>query len=37
MTMQAAVQAYYGKELSSSADLKTTACCDADAVPAWLR
>lgn len=37
MTMQAAVQAYYGQELSSSADLKTTACCDADAVPAWLR
>jgi SAM-dependent methyltransferase len=37
MTLQAAVQAYYGQELSSSADLKTTACCDADAVPAWLR
>jgi len=37
MTLQAAVQAYYGQELTSNADLKTTACCDADAVPAWLR
>lgn len=31
------VRSYYGKELSSSADLKTTACCDADAVPIWLK
>ena len=35
--MQELVQAYYGQELQSSADLKTTACCDADAVPAWLK
>jgi SAM-dependent methyltransferase len=31
------VQHYYGTELESSADLKTTACCDASAVPAWLK
>jgi arsenite methyltransferase len=31
------VRAYYGKELSSSADLKTTACCDADTMPDWLK
>lgn len=31
------VQRYYGQELRSSADLKTSACCDADAVPGWLR
>jgi len=37
MPTQAAVQAYYGQELSCTADLKTSACCDADAVPAWLR
>ena len=37
MPTQAAVQAYYGKELTGTADLKTSACCDADAVPAWLR
>jgi SAM-dependent methyltransferase len=35
--MQELVQAYYGKELTGTADLKTSACCDADAVPAWLR
>lgn len=35
--MQELVQAYYGQELHSSADLKTSACCDADAVPAWLK
>ncbi len=37
MTLQEVVQAYYGQELGSSADLKTTACCDAEAVPAWLK
>jgi SAM-dependent methyltransferase len=37
MPTQEAVQAYYGKELSGTADLKTSACCDADAVPDWLR
>jgi arsenite methyltransferase len=31
------VRAYYGQELQSSADLKTNACCDVDAVPAWLQ
>lgn len=36
-TMHAAVQDYYGKELQSSFDLKTTACCDASAVPSWLK
>ncbi|MFY9250180.1 MAG: methyltransferase domain-containing protein, partial [Vulcanococcus sp.] len=35
--MQDVVQAYYGKELQSTADLKTSACCDADAVPNWLK
>ncbi len=35
--LQEVVQAYYGQELTGTADLKTTACCDADAVPAWLR
>jgi SAM-dependent methyltransferase len=35
--MQELVQAYYGQELQSSADLRTSACCDADAVPAWLK
>ena len=36
-SIQELVQAYYGQELQSSADLKTSACCDADAVPAWLK
>ncbi|MEB3318384.1 MAG: methyltransferase domain-containing protein [Cyanobacteriota bacterium] len=31
------VRSYYGQELHSSADLKTNACCDADAVPGWLQ
>ena len=31
------VQDYYGKQLSSSADLKTTACCDATPPPAHIR
>jgi SAM-dependent methyltransferase len=35
--MQELVQAYYGQELQSSNDLKTSACCDADAVPGWLK
>lgn len=30
------VKNYYGKELQSSADLKTSACCDISAVPDWL-
>ena len=35
--MQEVVQAYYGKELQSSSDLKTSACCDTAAVPDWLK
>jgi hypothetical protein len=30
------VQAYCGRQLQHSGDLKTTACCDASLVPAWL-
>ena len=37
MPTQELVQRYYGQELQSSADLKTSACCDADAVPGWLK
>jgi SAM-dependent methyltransferase len=37
MSTQELVQAYYGQELQSSADLKTSACCDADALPGWLK
>jgi SAM-dependent methyltransferase len=35
--MEEIVQAYYGQTLQSSADLRTSACCDADAVPGWLK
>ncbi len=28
---------YYGKQLSSSADLKTSACCDVSDMPEWLK
>ena len=31
------VKDYYGKQLATSADLKTSACCDASSVPAWLK
>lgn len=31
------VKEYYGKELQSTNDLKTSACCDASLVPAWLK
>ena len=31
------VQDYYGKQLQSTADLKTSACCDASSMPAWLK
>ncbi len=31
------VKDYYGKQLQSSSDLKTTACCDASSVPNWLK
>jgi SAM-dependent methyltransferase len=35
--MHEIVQDYYGKQLQSSADLKTSACCDASAMPSWLK
>lgn len=31
------VKDYYGKQLQSSDDLKTSACCDASNVPDWLK
>ena len=31
------VQDYYGKQLQHSDDLKTSACCDASMIPAWLK
>lgn len=31
------VQDYYGRQLQSSADLKTSACCDPVDTPGWLR
>lgn len=31
------VQDYYGKQLQKTEDLKTSACCDASAQPAWLK
>lgn len=31
------VQDYYGRQLKSTADLKTTACCDISMVPEWLK
>ena len=37
MTTQAFIQAYYGRVLQSSADLKTSACCAAGAPPAWIQ
>lgn len=35
--MHEIVKDYYGRQLQSSADLKTSACCDAASVPAWLK
>ena len=35
--MHELVQDYYGKQLQSSEDLKTSACCDPSQVPAWLK
>ena len=35
--MHNVVKDYYGKQLQSSADLKTTACCDTSAMPDWLK
>ncbi|MCE2746027.1 MAG: methyltransferase domain-containing protein [Burkholderiales bacterium] len=31
------VKDYYGKQLQSSSDLKTTACCDFTSIPSWLK
>lgn len=31
------VQEYYGRQLKTSDDLKTSACCDPSSVPAWLK
>jgi len=35
--MHNVVQDYYGQQLKSSADLKTSACCDISQVPEWLK
>ena len=35
--MHDVVQDYYGRQLQHSGDLKTDACCDASAVPEWLK
>ena len=37
MSILEGVQDYYGKRLQSSADLRTSACCDATQVPGWLK
>ncbi|MBP2280405.1 SAM-dependent methyltransferase [Psychrobacter sp. PL19] len=31
------VQDYYGKQLQSTSDLKTSACCDISSLPQWLK
>ena len=35
--MHEVVQDYYGHQLQSSADLKTSACCDISQIPVWLK
>lgn len=35
--MHELVKDYYGKQLQTSGDLKTSACCDASQVPEWLK
>jgi arsenite methyltransferase len=37
MSTRDTVQDYYGRQLQSSNDLKTSACCDLSAVPEWLK
>jgi arsenite methyltransferase len=37
MSTYADVQDYYGQQLKSSADLKTSACCDPSDMPEWLK
>lgn len=36
-TLQQGVQTYYGSTLGSTSDLRTSACCDASAIPTHLR
>ena len=35
--MHEIVQDYYGKQLNCTEDLKTSVCCDASVLPAWLK
>lgn len=35
--MHEVVQDYYGRQLQSTADLKTTACCDTSSLPDWIK
>lgn len=35
--MHEVVQDYYGKQLQSTEDLKTSACCDVSNMPSWLK
>lgn len=35
--MHELVKDYYGQQLRSTADLRTSACCDAEQVPEWLK
>ena len=35
--MHEIVQDYYGRQLQSTSDLKTSACCDISTVPEWLK
>lgn len=35
--MHELVQDYYGKQLTDSSDLKTSACCDISQIPVWLK
>ncbi len=35
--MHEVVQNYYGRQLSGSSDLKTSACCDPSQMPEWLK
>jgi arsenite methyltransferase len=37
ITMYDIVQDYYGRQLQSTSDLKTSACCDISAIPDWLK
>ncbi len=37
MNVREDVREYYGKVLSATQDLKTSACCTADALPGWMK